>query len=45
MKHIRSLSKIPQRADDTTVADMVLTALVGVLDALATFFDGKEATI
>lgn len=42
MKHIRQLSKVPQRADDTTVVSMVMTALEGILGALATYFDAKE---
>jgi len=43
MKHIRQISKIPQRADDTTVLGMVITAMEGILEALATYFDAKES--
>lgn len=42
MKHIYSMSKLPQKAGDFTTGQK-LTLAAGVVDALAGFFADKEA--
>lgn len=43
MKHIHTLSKLPQKAGDFTTGQK-LTLAAGVVDALAGFFADKEGT-
>lgn len=42
MKHIRIMSRLPQKADDFTTGQK-LTLAAGIVDALASFFADKEA--
>lgn len=43
MKHLYVMSRSPEKASDFTTGQK-LTLAAGVIDAVASFFDAKEAT-